>query len=172
MFRAAAELNYRPNFSARSLRTKRTHMVAAISADFGRAPVARVVAGMERRLRQRGYLLIVGAFDCASEWNSISGELQQRGIEGLVAVGTSLPREVELPVVSVDLGYPTVREPLADEVGAWLTELGESAAEAMLRQIESKTAPRKTTIAPKLPPTYLNLPSLDLPAGLGLHGEA
>jgi hypothetical protein len=173
VFRAAAELNYRPNFSARSLRTKRTHMVAAISADFGRAPVARVVAGMERRLRQRGYLLILGAFDCASEWNSISVELQQRGVEGVLAVGTSLPRDVELPVVSIDLGYLTVREPFTDEVGAWLSELGGSAVEAVLRQIESKSAPRKTKIVPKLPPAYLDLPSFDLPkAGVGLHGEA
>jgi DNA-binding LacI/PurR family transcriptional regulator len=31
VFRAAAELNYRPNLWARSLRTKRTRMVAAIT---------------------------------------------------------------------------------------------------------------------------------------------
>ena len=48
VFRAAAELNYRPNLWARSLRTKRTRMVAAVTADFGRRRVAEVVAGARK----------------------------------------------------------------------------------------------------------------------------
>jgi len=36
ILRAARQLtNYRPNFSARSLRTKRTYTVALIASDFG-----------------------------------------------------------------------------------------------------------------------------------------
>ncbi|MGZ4816504.1 MAG: LacI family DNA-binding transcriptional regulator, partial [Terriglobales bacterium] len=41
VFRAASELNYRPNLWARSLRTKRTRLVAAVATDIGGAPVAR-----------------------------------------------------------------------------------------------------------------------------------
>jgi len=176
VLRAAAELNYRPNLSARSLRTKRTHMVAVVSRDLGHAPVARVVAGMERRLRQRGYLLILAAFDGAAEGSRVGFELQQRGIEGVIALGTSLPREVELPVVSVDLGSLT-REPLAGEVGEWLKELGESAVEGVLSMIEAKaSAKTRATIVPKFPPAYADLgfePSrFDLPgSGLGLSDE-
>jgi Bacterial regulatory proteins, lacI family len=174
IFRAAAQLNYRPNLSARSLRTKRTHMVAVLSADFGHAPVARVVASLERSLHRRGYLLILAAFDGTSEWTRTSVELQQRGIEGVISVGASLPREVELPAVSVDLEYLTGREPLADDVCAWLTELGGSAVQAVLGMIETKSAPRKTTITivPKFPAAYVDLSSFNLPgAGLGLHAE-
>jgi|SRR5579863_1312702 hypothetical protein len=172
VFRAAAQLDYRPNFSARSLRTKRTHMVAAISSDFGRAPVARVVAGMERLLRQKGYLLILSALDSPSEWDRMSVELQQRGIEGLLAVSTNLPREVRLPVVSVDLGYLSAREPVGEEACVWLTELGESAVEDVLRMIETKAAPRNTKIVPKFPPVFADLSRFDLPsAGVGLQGE-
>ena len=36
VFRAAGELNYRPNLWARSLRTKRTRLVAAITSDIVR----------------------------------------------------------------------------------------------------------------------------------------
>src|ERR1700733_4330565 len=53
VFRAAAELNYRPNLWARSLRTKRTRMVAAIAHDFGRGEGARVVAGGKGRLHKK-----------------------------------------------------------------------------------------------------------------------
>ncbi len=157
-------------------------MVAVISSDFGRAPVARVVAGMERLLRQKGYLLILSALDATSEWDRMSVELQQRGIEGVLAVGASLPREVGLPVVSVDLGYLSAGEPLAEEACAWLTELGESAVEAVLHMIETKAAPRNTKIVPKFPPAFADLSSFerssfersrfDLPStGLGLQGE-
>jgi len=168
VLRAAAELNYRPNYSARSLRTKRTHMVAVVSADFARAPVARLVAGMERVLRRRGYLLVLGAFNSASEWNSISAELQQRGIEGVISVGTNLPRERELPVVSVDFAYVDLREPLGESACAWLANLGESAVEAVLSRVEKKDVSGKTKtqpkmkLVPKIADDYFNLPTSDL----------
>ncbi len=171
VFRAAAQLNYRPNLSARSLRTKRTHMIAVL-ADFAQAPVARAVAGMERILRRKGYLLVLAAFDASSDWTRTSVELQQRGVEGVIAVGVTLPRAVEMPVVTVDLEYLTTPQPMEGEAGAWLTELGESAAQAVVREIEGKAAPRKTQVLPKFPPAYIGLSRFDLPAaGLGLHDE-
>lgn len=162
IFRAAAELNYRPNLSARCLRTRRSNMVAVIGADFGQARMARVVSGMERTLRRRGYLLVVGAFGCNAEWRSLSAELQQRGIDGVMAISTSLPRELELPLVSVHLGDAAMQEPFTEDVGSWLTELGESAAEAVLRKIENKDGPRRSRIVPKLPIPYFDLPGPSL----------
>src|SRR5579863_3563238 len=156
VFRAAAQLDYRPNLSARSLRTKRTHMVAVVSTDLGLASVARAVAGMERSLRRKGYLLILAAFDGDSDWTRISVELQQRGIEGVIAVGMGQPRNVEMPVVSVDLGYLAGGEPLAEEVSGFLRDLGESAVDAVLRMIENKATPRKATIVPKFPPAFVD----------------
>ena len=156
VFRAAAQLNYRPNLSARSLRTKRTHMVAAVSTDFGQPSVARAVAGMERMLRRKGYLLILAAFDDSADWARISVELQQRGIEGVIAVGMSQPRDVEIPVISVDLGYLAAREALPEEVCGLLTELGESAVDAMLPMIEAKAMPRTAMIVPKFPPAFVS----------------
>ncbi len=156
VFRAAAQLDYRPNLSARSLRTKRTHMVAVVSTDCGQPSVARTIAGMERSLRKSGYLLILASFDIGSDWTRISVELQQRGIEGIIALGMSQPRDIEMPVVSVDLGYLAAREELAEEVSAGLADLGESAADAVLQMIESKSTQRKATIMPKFPPAFVN----------------
>jgi len=163
IFRAAAELNYRPNLWARSLRTKRTRMVAAITSDVGFAPVARVLAGVHRQLHRRGYLLVLGFFDCTSGSQNISAQLRQRGIEGVVALDVNLPLEMELPIAWVDLGYMTFLEPLAEDVRTWLSDLGESAAETVLRQIEKKTTPRRMKIVPKIPRTYFALSN----AGMG-----
>jgi DNA-binding LacI/PurR family transcriptional regulator len=158
VFRAAAELNYRPNLWARSLRTKRTRLVAAITSDIGRAPVARVVAGVQNLLHRHGYLLALGTFDCASEWNTIPVQLQQRGIEGVIAIDSILPQELELPVASVDLECMTLLEPLADDTQTWLSELGESAAETVLGQIEKDSTPRRMKVVPRFPSAYFALP--------------
>jgi DNA-binding LacI/PurR family transcriptional regulator len=168
VFRAAGELNYRPNLWARSLRTKRTRVVAVVTADIGRAPVARVVAGVQRLLHRRGYLLALATFDCASEWNTIPVQLRQRGIEGVIAIDAILPYELELPVASVDLEYMTLGEPLDNEAQTWLSELGESAAETDLRQVEKDTVPRRMKVAPKLPNPYFDLPN----ARLGVEVDA
>jgi len=157
--RAAADLNYRPNLSARSLRTKRTHMVAVVSDDFSRGPVGHVVAGLERLLRRRGYLLALGALDRPSDWTSLSVQLHQRGVEGVIAIGATLPRELAMPAVSLHHPDLSLREPFVEDAGAWLAQLGESAGEALLSKIETKSAPRKTTIIPKPPLAYVALPS-------------
>jgi len=159
IFRAADELNYRPNLWARSLRTKRTRLVAAVTTDIGRAPVAQVVAGVQKLLHRRGYLLALAVFECASEWNTIPVQLQQRGIEGVIAIDAILPPELELPVASVEIEYPSLSEPLDDPIRAWLSELGESAAEAVLRQIEKDTVPRRMQVAPKPASACVDLPN-------------
>jgi DNA-binding LacI/PurR family transcriptional regulator len=172
VFRAAGELNYRPNLWARSLRTRRTRLVAAITSDIGRAPVARVVAGVQNLLHRRGYLLALGTFDCASEWNTIPVQLQQRGIEGVIAIDSILPQELELPVASVDLEYMTLLEPLADDTQTWLSELGESAAETVLRQIEKDSTPRRMKVVPKLPSAYFDLPGTRMGAEVDARESA
>jgi Bacterial regulatory proteins, lacI family len=156
VFRAAAELNYRPNLWARSLRTKRTRMVAAVTSDFGRSDIARVIAGLQSRLHRRGYLLALGTFD-ARETSPGCALFQQRGIEGIIAVDAAVPQKMDLPMAFVDLGYMNSVEPLTHDMQAWLSELGAAAAETVIRQIEKENTPRRMTVELKLPPAYFDL---------------
>ncbi len=157
VFRAAAELNYRPNLWARSLRTKRTRMVAAVASDFGRGEVARVVAGLQNRLHRKGDLLALATPDLA-QGDHLQAQFQQRGVEGLIAIDAFIPRQMELPVASVELGYPTSSEILTDDRKNWLAALGESAAETIIQQIEQEGMTRWVQVEAKLPPTYLHIP--------------
>jgi len=167
VFRAAAALHYRPNLWARSLRTKRTRMVAAVSSDFGAGKVARVIAGLQSRLNRSGYLLVLGMLD-SSDANHACAQFEQRGIEGVVAIDVPVPLPFDLPAAYVDVGYMNLVDPLSNEMQAWLSELGASAAETVIRQIEKDTAGKTTRVGPKLPPAR----SDGLEAGLGREVDA
>ncbi len=167
VFRAAAELNYRPNLWARSLRTKRTRMIAVVSSDFGRGAVARVIAGAQSRLDRKGYLLALTSAG-NGEAHQDSAHLQQRGIEGLIAIDGGVTREIQLPVATVELGYVMGSEMSADDMTSWLAALGESAADTIIRQIENDALPRRMNVDAKMPAAFFDLP---LP-GKGTGGDA
>jgi DNA-binding LacI/PurR family transcriptional regulator len=148
VFRAAAELQYRPNLWARSLRTKRTRMVAVIASDFGSPSVAHVVAGAHRRLHQRGYLLVLGTVD-PSDANHLA-HFQQQGIEGVIAIDTGLALSTELPIAVVELAYMPRRDSFSGH--SWLTATGESAAETIIQQIEQQSTARKMIVETRISP--------------------
>jgi hypothetical protein len=167
VFRAAAALNYCPNLWARSLRTKRTRMVAAVCSDFGVGKVARVIAGLQRRLNRSGYLLVLGVLD-STDAHHAGAQFQQRGIEGVVAIDASVPLQFDLPAAYVDLSYMNPADPLSNEMQAWLSELGASAAETVIRQIEKDTTGKTSTVGAKLPPARCD----GLEASLGREVDA
>jgi Bacterial regulatory proteins, lacI family len=152
VLRAAAELNYRPNIWARSLRTKRTRMVAALASDFGQASIALVIAGAQQRLQKRGYLLALLAFDC-SDPNQLPGQLRQMGVDGLIAIDINRLPPPQLSVTSVEFGSAESVNFSTDQTGNSLRKLGTSAADAILRQIEDPTISRNLTV--KSRPDYL-----------------
>lgn len=155
IFRAAEELNYRPNLWARSLRTKQTRMIAAVASDFGRAPVAQIVAGAQARLQEMGYLLALGSAE-ASDFAQLVVQLQQRGIQGVIAIDHAIPRSVGLPAALVELGFGVSSEPLTQTVREWLAGVGESAAETIVEQVEKQTGVPMTTIHAKMPPAFFS----------------
>ena len=53
---AARELNYRPNFFARSLRKKRTYTIGLIVEEIGDAYGSMIISGVEGYLRRRNRL--------------------------------------------------------------------------------------------------------------------
>ena len=162
VYRAAAELNYRPNIVARSLRTKRTRMVAVIAPGLGRSGVARVVAAAQRRLHQNGYLLVLATSD-GDDPNHLCAQFQQRGIEGVISIDANLPAQMTVPVTSVDLGYKTSTTPVSDQMEVWIPHLGETAAETIMRQIENieNHGSRQQRHIQAMPPAYVGPQTMD-----------
>ena len=171
ILRAARQLDYHPNFSARSLRTKRTYTVAMIASDFGNPQVGRIVAGIELFLREKGYSLLIASCDNTPEWfENHSTQLLQRGVEGIITIDTTPPRSFALPVVFVDLPNSKFPEPITNLKRQRLAAMGEAAANSIVGHIEEKSGSlTRIALAPEslvgfLPPeTVVTVHKLDAP---------
>lgn len=99
---AARELNYRPNFMARSLRAQRSFTIGVVVPEISEGYAALVMSGIEDHLLQEGYFYFVVSHrhrtDLIEEYPRL---LQQRAVEGLIAVDTACQEGVNIPVVAV-----------------------------------------------------------------------
>lgn len=150
IYRAARELKYSPNFWARSLRTKRTRMVQVVAGDFGHPAVAKVMAGVQESLHRRDYLLVLGTMD-ATDSAELRAQLQNRGIEGVIAIDALMPGELDFPVAAVELSYLTAAHPIGSGIESWLKDLGTSAAEAIMADIEGKKPTKRSLLQTRIP---------------------
>lgn len=99
---AAKELNYRPNFFARTLRKKRTSTIGIIVEEIGDTYSSAIISGIEAYLRQKDYffLTVVHRHD-PQLLNRYSQLLLERGVEGFITVDTTLHDEPSVPTVAV-----------------------------------------------------------------------
>ena len=99
---AAKELNYRPNFFARSLRNKRTYTIGVIAEEIGDSYSSPIISGIEQYLRKRDYffLTVVHRHDVAL-LNRYSQLLSERGVEGIITVDTTVQEAPALPTVAI-----------------------------------------------------------------------
>jgi DNA-binding LacI/PurR family transcriptional regulator len=99
---AALELNYRPNFLARSLRVQRTFSIGVIAEEIGDAYGGMVVNGIEAYLSEQQYFFFTVAHrHDAKLLETYSEMLLARGIEGLITIDTSIEAPPLLPTVAV-----------------------------------------------------------------------
>jgi DNA-binding LacI/PurR family transcriptional regulator len=99
---AAKELNYRPNFFARTLRNKRTYTIGVIAEEIGDSYGSMVISGIEAHLRKMDYFFLTVAHRHDQNLLSRYSELLlQRGVEGFITVDTSVLEAPSLPMVAV-----------------------------------------------------------------------
>jgi DNA-binding LacI/PurR family transcriptional regulator len=99
---AAKELNYRPNFFARTLRNKRTFTIGVIAEEIGDSYSSPIISGIEQYLRKRDYffLTVVHRHDPVL-LNRYSQLLSERGVEGIITVDTTVQEAPMLPTVAI-----------------------------------------------------------------------
>lgn len=129
ILRAAARLNYKPNLSARALRTRRTRIVGVLAGDLGRPEVGLVIRAVERELRKRGYLLMLSSGGEGTE--SCSAHLLQVGPEGWITINAAM-QAPGTPRIAVSIGALPVEAERRNRAA----KIGEAAARLLLAQIE------------------------------------
>jgi DNA-binding LacI/PurR family transcriptional regulator len=102
IFAAAAKLHYRPNYLARSLRSRRTFTVGVLVPEVSEGYAAAVMSGIEDSLLLRGYFYFVASHrhrgDLIEEYPQL---LMKRAVEGLIVVDTPYQDTLPVPVVAV-----------------------------------------------------------------------
>ena len=147
---AARELQYKPDFLAQSLRTRRSYMIGVLLPEIGDPDSGLVVAGIERLLRQRGYLFLTGVHHHNAEMlENYINQFSQRGVEGVIVVDVEFPYESILPTVPVAIPRNWSMEERAAFAPTWgstswpslqsrrFTErMGEVATEMLLARVQ------------------------------------
>jgi LacI family transcriptional regulator len=141
VLKRAQELDYRPNWIARSLVTRRTYMVGLVIPDLMHSFFAEVAKGIARRLEPHGYQMVI-----ANSEESVDAEQRQiellmaRNVDGLIVASAQLAwhkqtialfRSRKVPLVLID------REPAGLEaayVGVNDEEIGAMATEHLYEQ--------------------------------------
>lgn len=87
---AAAVLGYVPDAAARALASRRSRTIGAVVPTLINPIFATGVQGLESRLEERGYALVVASSDYRTEKELRQAiTLMERGVEGLMFVGTA-----------------------------------------------------------------------------------
>ncbi len=99
---AARELNYRPNYFARSLRLQRTYTIGIITEEIGDPYGSMVISGVEEYLRKHNYFFLTVAHRHDQKvLQSYAQMLIARGVEGFITIDTSINSEPARPTVAV-----------------------------------------------------------------------
>jgi LacI family transcriptional regulator len=102
IFAAAKKFNYRPNFFARCLRTRRSLAIGVMVSEVSEGYNATVLSGIEDHLLQEGYFYFVVSHrfrpDLIDEYVEL---FLHRSVDGLIVVNTPWHRSLDVPVVTV-----------------------------------------------------------------------
>ena len=102
IFAAAKALNYRPNLFARSLRNRRSQTIGVLVPEVSEGYATLVLSGIEQQLLEAEYFyfLVSHRHQPAAIARAV-GRLEERAIEGIIAIDTRLESRPAVPTVTV-----------------------------------------------------------------------
>lgn len=123
VLRAAKELNYQPNYHARSLSRGRSYTAGVLVPAISDGYYSSLIAGIESFLLSRDYLFFATSHRFQNDLEKrLPDALIQRGVEGLIIVNTTLG-DVHLPTVRIGgsvLHNNSTNVRINEERGTWL----------------------------------------------------
>ncbi len=124
--RALQELNYRPNLTARSLATSRSHRIGALVYELLEVGPSKTIAGASQAAREAGYLLDIVSLD-PSDDDEVSRALEVLARQDLAGVLAFAPVDLIADrIESAGFTVPVVLEAPADDAVATAGDVGVS----------------------------------------------
>lgn len=153
---AVAELGFRPNAAARSLRTSQAAAIGFVVPDFANPIYATIVRGAEAAAGAMGQSLLIGSFPATGEGGDRCFDLLRQGrVDGLLIAAdlteADLPADIDgLPWLLVNRATPAARRwVLLDEQRAMdlavehLVSLGHRSIGHLAGPVDADTARRR-----------------------------
>ena len=102
VFETSRKLNYRPNYLARSLRVQRSNTIGVIVPELSDGYSAMVLSGVESALSTAEYFYLTASHRHREELlERLPRVLEERQVDGIIAVDTPIRFEASVPVVNV-----------------------------------------------------------------------
>jgi LacI family transcriptional regulator len=112
---AAAELGYRPNRIARGLKTSRSHTIGVLIPDITNPLFPPILRGIEDRLDEAGYTLLIVNTDNDSKRERVYLEaMRARQVDGFISATARLDRELLLELAEAGTPLVLVNRSLED----------------------------------------------------------
>jgi LacI family transcriptional regulator, repressor for deo operon, udp, cdd, tsx, nupC, and nupG len=179
----AARLNYRPNVSARNLRTQRSMAVLMVVRDVGNPFYLEILKGVESTARAAGYAVLMGNTENNAERETEYFNMLRDGhADGMILITGKLPQDPGIAALVADLpivvaleqiegaGFPHV---MIDNVAAARTAV-EHLVELGHHRIAHVAGPIPELMATRRSQGYreaMAQAGLDVPAGYELVGD-
>lgn len=102
IWEAAKKFNYKPNFFARCLRTRRSFTIGVMVPEVSEGYNATVLSGIEDHLLQEGYFYFVASHRFRSDLiDEYTQMFLHRSVDGLIIVNTPWHESLSIPVATV-----------------------------------------------------------------------
>ncbi|WP_309083037.1 LacI family DNA-binding transcriptional regulator [Chelativorans sp.] len=112
---AAQRLNYRPNVSARNLRTQRSMAVLMVVRDVGNPFYLDIMKGVEAAAREAGYSVLMGNTENNAEREVEYFDMLRDGhADGMILITGKLPEREGFPQELADLPVVVALEPIEE----------------------------------------------------------
>ena len=97
VLKRAKELDYRPNWVARSLALRRTYTIGLLLPDFTHPFFAEIAKAIAETVRPRGYQVIISYFEEDPNLERLEADsLLSRRVDGLILASSQLPNKLDL----------------------------------------------------------------------------
>lgn len=104
----ANDLGYRPNMMARGLRTRRSRSIGVLVTDLGNPVIPQIVSGIEQRLGEERYTVLLGNTNHSTERELLHLEaMRAKHVDGLITATATIGSEAHLDELH-SLGLPVV----------------------------------------------------------------